>query len=178
IVHIPMEPLNKALNPGPHALKVSQNTKKLRDEINWNLSQFDGYVGVNNHMGSRITTNKRAMNQVMAELKSRDLFFVDSRTIGSSVAAQSARDAGISYAVRDIFLDHEVTQDFISNALIKLENKAKTRGYAIAIGHPHKETIAALKAWLPTLEGKGLALVPVSQLLNRPASTELQAKAQ
>ena len=176
MVHIPMEPLNSNLDGGPHVLRSSQSKEELLDVLDWGLSQFDGYVGVNNHMGSKITADKEAMDQVMAELKSRGLFFVDSRTISSSVAADSARDAVIPYGVRDIFLDHEVTPEFIESALIKLENKAAARGYAIAIGHPHKETIKALKEWIPTLEGKGFTLVPVSELLMRPVSEDMQAK--
>jgi hypothetical protein len=176
MVHIPMEPLNGNLDGGPRVLKSSQSKAELLDALDWGLSQFDGYVGINNHMGSKITADKVAMDLIMAELKSRDLFFVDSRTIGSSVAAKSARDAKIPYAVRDIFLDHEATPEFIQSALTKLENKAAARGYAIAIGHPHKETIDALKEWIPTLEAKGLTLVPVSELLMRPTSEDMQAK--
>jgi len=176
MVHIPMEPLNSKLDAGPHVLTVSQSKEELLDTLDWGLSQFDGYVGINNHMGSKITADKRAMDEVMANLKTRKLFFVDSRTIGSSVAAQSARETGIPYGVRDIFLDHEVTSEFIQGALTKLENKAATRGYAIAIGHPHKETINALKEWLPTLKDKGLTLVPVSELLQYPLDENAQAK--
>ncbi len=176
MVHIPMEPLNGNIDAGPRVLRGSQSKEELLDALDWGLSQFDGYVGINNHMGSKITADKKAMDQVMSDLKSRGLFFVDSRTIGSSVAAKSARDAGIPYAVRDIFLDHEVTSEFIQGALAKLESKAATRGYAIAIGHPHKETINALKKWIPTLEEKGFTLVPVSELLMRPTSENMQAK--
>ena len=176
MVHMPMEPLNGKLDAGPRVLMVSQSKEEILDTLDWGLSQFDGYVGINNHMGSRITADKEAMDHIMAELKARGLFFVDSRTIGSSVAAQSAREAGIPYAVRDIFLDHEVTPEFIRSALQKLENKAATRGYAIAIGHPHKETIVALKEWIPTLDEKGLSLVPVSELLQQPVPEGAQAK--
>lgn len=172
MVHMPMEPMNRNLDGGPHVLKVSQSKEELIETLDWGLSQFDGYVGINNHMGSRTTADKRSMDHVMKELKKRGLFFVDSRTIGSSVAAKSANEAGIPYAVRDIFLDHEVNPEFINQALAKLENKANSRGYAIAIGHPHKDTINALKEWLPTLKEKGLTLVPVSALLKHPSNKE------
>ncbi len=175
MVHIPMEPLNGNLDGGPRVLKASQSEKGLLDTLDWGLSQFDGYVGINNHMGSKITADKKAMDQIMKDLKKRNLFFVDSRTIGSSVAAHSAREAGIPYAVRDIFIDHEVTPEFIQGALANLETKAATRGYVIAIGHPHKETIDALKEWIPTLKDKGFTLVPASNLLNQPLLKDAQA---
>ncbi|MFP4097831.1 MAG: divergent polysaccharide deacetylase family protein [Alphaproteobacteria bacterium] len=176
MVHIPMQPLNDTLDTGPHALNTSQSETELLDALDWGLSQFEGYVGINNHMGSRLTADQKAMDYVMAALKKRGLFFVDSRTISTSVADHSARQAGIPYAVRDIFIDHEVTPEFIAGALKKIEHKALARGYAIAIGHPHKETIEALKVWIPSLKDKGLTLVPVSALLNVPIEQNEHAR--
>lgn len=167
MLHLPMEPMSKYKDAGSHVLKVNQSREKLLKDIEWNLSRFKGYVGVNNHMGSRMTQDKRSMDQVMKYLKKRNLFFIDSRTIGNSVAAESARDFGLDYAKRDVFIDHEITEEFVSNALKKLENKALRNGYAIAIGHPHKVTIKVLKEWLPTLKDKGLTLVPASSVLYR-----------
>lgn len=168
MVHIPMQPMSNTTDPGPHALKANHSKAMLTENLNWNLSRFEGFVGVNNHMGSRITQDKAAMNHIMQHLKKRNLFFIDSRTISTSVAAQTARDNGLAYAERDIFLDHEITPEFIQGALKKLEQKAYDQGYAIAIGHPHKETIEALKKWIPTLESKNLTLVPASALIRQP----------
>jgi len=172
MVHIPMQPMSNTTDPGPHALKASQSKAILTENLNWNLSRFEGFVGVNNHMGSRITQDKNAMNHIMQHLKKRNLFFIDSRTIGTSVAAKTARDNGLAYAERDIFLDHEITPEFIQGALKKLEKKAYDQGYAIAIGHPHKETIEALKKWIPTLESKNLTLVPASALIHQPVEQD------
>ncbi len=170
MVHIPMEAMNEYMDGGPKVLKTSSSDKELEDMLDWGLSQFDGFVGINNHMGSKLTQDENAMNHIMKYLKNKDgdLFFIDSKTIGSSVAAKSARNLGVPYAVRDVFIDHEQTPEFIEAALLELEGLANKNGYAIAIGHPHKETIAALKAWLPTLKDKGLTLVPASKLINQP----------
>ncbi len=105
----------------------------------------------------------------MGLLKGRGLYFIDSKTIGSSVAAETAREYGIPYAIRDVFLDHEISTEFVRSALKKLENMAHKKGYAIAIGHPHKETIEVLKEWIPTLKDKGLTLVPASAVIRHPA---------
>lgn len=172
MVHIPMQPMSNTTDPGPHALKANQSKAILTENLNWNLSRFEGFVGVNNHMGSRITQDQNAMNHIMKHLKKRNLFFIDSRTIGTSIAAQTARDNGLAYAERDIFLDHEITPEFIQGALKKLEQKAYDQGYAIAIGHPHKETIEALKKWIPTLESKNLTLVPASALIHQPVEQD------
>ncbi|PCJ99731.1 MAG: hypothetical protein COA45_02620 [Zetaproteobacteria bacterium] len=168
MLHMPMEPMNGQLDGGPNVLKVGQGEEAFLKTFEWGLSSFDGFVGVNNHMGSRLTKDSLSMQRVMRYLKNKDLFFIDSKTIGSSVAASTARETGIPYAERDVFLDHEINTEFINNALEKLEHKARSQGYAIAIGHPHKETIAALKAWLPTLQEKGLTLVPASRVIKHP----------
>ncbi len=168
MLHMPMEPLNGSLDGGPHVLTTKQGEAAFIETLQWGLDSFDGFVGVNNHMGSRLTKDALSMHRVMDHLKNKDLYFIDSKTIGSSVAARIARDTGIPYAVRDVFLDHEINAEFIKNALKQLERTARDQGYAIAIGHPHKETIAALKEWLPTLEEKGLTLVPASQVIKYP----------
>lgn len=168
MLHMPMEPLNGSLDGGPHVLTTGQGETDFRDTLQWGLDSFDGFVGVNNHMGSRLTKDALSMHRLMDHLKNKDLYFIDSKTIGSSVAARIARETGIPYAVRDVFLDHEINAKFIKNALEQLERTARAQGYAIAIGHPHKETIAALKKWLPTLKEKGLTLVPASQVIKYP----------
>ncbi len=170
MVHIPMEPIKSYIDGGPKVLKSSQNETEFMNVLDWGLTQFDGFVGINNHMGSKLTQDKNAMHRVMDYLKVRDdnLYFIDSKTINSSIAANVASKKGVSYNERDVFLDHEINKEFIEASLKKLEAIANKKGYAIAIGHPHKETIAALKKWLPTLENKGLTLVPMSRLVKHP----------
>ncbi len=168
MLHMPMEAMNSSLDGGPKVLKKSQSNDEFISILEWGLSSFDGFVGFNNHMGSSLTKNRDAMQRMMNHIKGRDLFFIDSKTIGSSVAASVARENGIAYAERDVFIDHEISKDFIRKSLVKLESVAKRQGYAIAIGHPHKETIAVLKEWLPTLKAKGLTLVPASKVVKYP----------
>ena len=177
MLHMPMEPMNTKIDGGPKVLRGSLGNEEFIEVLEWGLSSFDGFVGLNNHMGSRLTKDKDAMQRLMSHLKGKDLFFIDSKTIGSSVAADTARDNGIPYAVRDVFIDHEISMEFLRSSLKKLEDVANRNGYAIAIGHPHKETIAALKEWLPTLEGKGLTLVPASKLIKHPIAAEAAAVA-
>lgn len=178
MVHMPMEPMNNHQDGGPRVLSTKQSDEQLRDTLNWGLSQFDGFVGVNNHMGSRLTQDRHAMDVVMEELKKRDVYFVDSKTIGSSVAAEMAREHGLYYAERDVFLDHKITPEFIRDALKKVEQTARRQGYAVAIGHPHQETIDALKEWLPTVESKGYTLVPASAILKQPVVDDRVAATQ
>jgi len=137
----------------------------LLKSINWNLDQTDKVVGINNHMGSRFTSDLEGMQTVTEVLNERGLLFLDSVTSGSSVAHTAAEDAGIPFAVRNVFLDHEDDLASIKRQLRATESVAKRTGVAIAIGHPRDKTLEALGEWLPTLSERGFQLVPISAVV-------------
>ena len=167
LLHVPMEPEGRGYDPGPNvlsdALEDAENLRRLR----WALSRFEGYIGINNHMGSRFTSNPDAMGMVLGELQGRGLAFIDSRTSGRTVGARLARDMGMPYAERNIFLDDDDALAAIQARLRDTEKTARRQGYAVAIGHPREETLKALEAWLPAVEQRGFALVPVSAIIRR-----------
>jgi polysaccharide deacetylase 2 family uncharacterized protein YibQ len=167
MVHVPMEPLDGELDAGPQALLDRLPADELMRRLRWDLSRFDGYVGINNHMGSRFTQSREGMRLVLQEVKARGLLFIDSRTIADSVGGKVAAELGVPHADRDIFLDNEQEAAAVEQQLARTEEVARKRGYAIAIGHPHHATIAALTRWLPTLERRGFVLVPVSAIVRR-----------
>lgn len=168
LVHVPMEP-QKMLgnNPGPQVLMVGQSAETIRSRLTYNLSRFDSFVGINNHMGSRFTTDATGMGVVAEELRARGLMFLDSVTSGKTVAARVTRQAGVPTVSRTIFLDNVNETNAVLEQLSKLEAAARKSGHAIAIGHPRDGTIAALARWLPTLKQKGIVLVPVSTIARR-----------
>lgn len=172
LVHVPMEPVGANYDPGPDSslLKVGLSAEDIQGRLEHDLSQFYGFVGVNNHMGSKFTSDRAGMRVALAELQSRGLLFLDSRTSGQSVGAEIAREVGIPFAERNVFLDNVPSLVEVSTQLEKLELYARQYGHAIAIGHPHDGTIEALTAWLPTLEAKGFALAPVSAIVKRQAT--------
>lgn len=169
LIHTPMEPMNGRLDMGPIALKegMSEAAFKavLREQV---FPAFSGYIGINNHMGSRLTQDKQAMRWVMEELKARNLAFVDSVTIQTSVAARTAQEYGVPFAVREVFLDHDEREGAVHKQLAELERRARKEGYAVAIGHPKPHTIHALQQWIPGLKERGFELVPVSAVLEKP----------
>lgn len=167
MIHVPMEPMSSKIDPGPMALKDGMTEEVLRLNLSKIFQSFDGYAGINNHMGSKLTQDENAMRVVMKHLVDQDLFFVDSKTSAQSVAGDMAAAHGLRYAQRDVFLDHEDTPEFVAHALRNLERIAYRRGIAIGIGHPKKNTIDALKRWIPTLKDKNLTLVPVSKVVKR-----------
>ena len=166
MLHLPMEP-NGRNDPGPNALLVSSTDAELRQRTNAALDSFDGYVGANNHMGSRFTAFRPGMETVMRQFKSRGVMFLDSRTTAQSVGDQMAQEMGVPSIVRHVFLDDEETLDAVRRKLAETEAVARRQGFAVAIGHPHDVTLQALGEWLPTVQGKGLVLAPSSAVLRK-----------
>jgi uncharacterized protein len=101
------------------------------------------------------------------ELHRRGLLFLDSRTTPATVGGAMAARYDVPFAVRNIFLDNETSADAVWEQLTKTEADARRTGSAVAIGHPHDGTIAALAQWLPTLRLRGFALVPISRIVER-----------
>jgi len=167
MAHLPMEPIDPKENPGPGALLVSMDDATIRKTIAGDLDNWSGYVGINNHMGSKFTKDRARMNVVMDELKARGLLWLDSKTIGDTVGPSAAKAAGVPFVERDIFLDNTETVEAVTAQLEALVTAAKAHGTAIGIGHPHDATFTALRAWLPHLAGRGITLLPVTEILKR-----------
>ena len=170
-LHVPMEPLDRGLDAGPNVLKTELTPEENRRRLDWALSQLDGYVGINNHMGSRFTSSEADMRPVLEEVRARGLAFLDSRTTAATVAGKMASEMGLPHIDRDVFIDNDETVDSVLAQLQRTEDIARKRGRALAIGHPHATTIAALLKWLPTLKEKGFVLVPASALLHQETAT-------
>lgn len=168
LVHLPMAAgQHIRLDRGGLQQGISEN--ELLDTVRQALSQIPQARGLNNHMGSALTEQDEPMGWLMAELKAHQLFFVDSRTSGRSVAQRVARQQGLASAGRDIFLDNERDLVKINAQFNKLIRLARQRGQAIAIGHPYPETIHYLQQVLPLMDDAGIQVVPVSSLLDTPA---------
>lgn len=164
MLHLPMEPMGSE-KPGPGALMASMEPDEVRAATIKALDSFQGYVGVNNHMGSKFTLLRKGMEPVIEVMRERGLYFVDSRTGAKSIAEDVAREAGLRVAGRDVFLDDKRTPDAVRAELERVEAIASRKGWAIAIGHPHAVTLDALEEWIPKAEAKGYRFVPVSELV-------------
>lgn len=167
MVHVPMQPKSADADPGPKVLRVRDTPVQLAEKLEWGLSRFGGYVGVNNHMGSRFTTDQAGMQAVMTALGGRGLFFLDSMTAPDSAGVSTARAAGVPVLTRDVFLDNEDSPEEVRYRLEQVEKIALRTGAAIAIGHPHDATITVLRDWIPDALSRGFAIVPVSALVRR-----------
>lgn len=166
LLHLPMEHRGKNGKQAPGVLRSDMTPMDFLDTLNGNLASVPGAVGVNNHEGSSLTENKEAMKFLMAELKARELFFLDSFTSSDSVGYITAKEFGLRTARRDVFLDNDINQDAIRKQLEELSRMAKEHGRAIGIGHPHPATISELRRWLAAAPEQGVVIVPVSKIIN------------
>lgn len=164
LVHVPMEPKDK--NKYGEDLNILKTDMTL-DEIKQLTEDFLKGVpyakGANNHMGSKFTEDGEKLEAFFVVLKKKGLFFLDSRTSSESKAYEGSKRLGIKSFQRDIFLDHEVTESKISEQLDIAIKEAYAKGYAIAIGHPHRETINVLKKRYDEIT-KVVDIVPLSKL--------------
>ncbi len=167
LAHVPMEPAQALVDPGPGVLLTGHDRPELLRRLRWDLARFDGYVGVNNHMGSRFTGDREAMRTVLREIKARGLLYLDSRTTAATVAPALAAEIGVAFLSRDRFIDNVGTPAAIRAELATLEELARLNGAAIGIGHPRDATLDTLEAWLPEMRRAGFRLVPVSAILRR-----------
>ncbi|MEJ2142246.1 MAG: divergent polysaccharide deacetylase family protein [Gammaproteobacteria bacterium] len=163
-VHMPMQS-DEAKKMGPGGLHQAMSEVELVKTVKDDLSAVPHAVGFNNHMGSLLTRMDTTMETVMKAAYRPGLYFIDSKTTHDSVALQHARRVGIYSAIRDVFLDHVKTRQFIENQLDTLVKQARTKGTAIAIGHPYKITLEILEQWIPHVEAQGVKLVSVSELI-------------
>ena len=166
LLHLPMEPIGfPEEDPGDGAIFVRQDGATIRALLGQALSEIPGVAGVNNHMGSLATADSRVMEEVLAELKKRGLFFLDSRTTAETLGYAMATAMGVPAARRDLFIDPVDEVGSVEDNLWALGAIAGEQGEAIGIGHDREQTLLALEAVMPRLESRGHRFVPVSQLV-------------
>ncbi len=170
ILHLPMQPKGPLKGLGPGALMSGMSPEDIDDTLSKDLASVPGAEGVNNHMGSLLTEDKAAMGALMAGLKSRKLFFVDSLTTAGSEGWRMAKKAGVPFARRDVFLDDLSDETYIKAQFERLVAIAKKRGIAVAIGHPRPMTLKVLGIELPNLPKQGVRLARVSEALKAAGS--------
>ncbi|WP_159816995.1 divergent polysaccharide deacetylase family protein [Colwellia sp. 20A7] len=163
MLHIPMEAENgKKLGPG--GLTSTMNEAEILASLSDSLAEIPFAIGINNHMGSHLTQLNKPMTWTMNFLKQHHLLFLDSKTSPDSKAGSIAKLIGVPIRNRHVFLDNHLTDKYITQQFQSLVRYAKSQKTAIAIAHPHPETIQALKRLIPTLAKDNIELVPLSAL--------------
>ena len=165
LLHLPMESANGGAKPEAIELRRGMQPDEVTRLLAEMLKTVPHAVGVNNHQGSLATADGPLMAAVMAALRERQLFFIDSRTTTATVAYDAAVEARVPAASRKVFLDDIPAREAILRQLALAARHARQQGSAIAIGHPYPATLQALEEYLPQLEAQGIALVFASELV-------------
>lgn len=166
MLHLPMEAhSNSDEYPADYLLKTDMSPLKIDRLLTSILDKMPFVVGVNNHMGSKATEDKAVMSTVFKQLKYRGLFFMDSRVTSKSVCASLARQAGLPFASRDVFLDNINERGPIEESLAELARIALKRGKAIAIGHDRSLTLQVIEDKVLWFREQGIELVTVKDYI-------------
>ena len=166
LLHLPMEPKeNNDEGPEEGTLLAKMGEEEFVVTLNGHLSKIEGVKGVNNHMGSLLSEREDKMALLFRELRKRKLFYVDSRTTPQTVASKVAAEMKVPVASRSVFLDNELSQEAMKIQWDRLFALAREQGHAVAIAHPHRETLVFLRGHLQDLRGY-LRLVRVADIVN------------
>jgi len=170
LLHLPMQPeeSDKDRFLGPGALTLNMTRQQLVSTVKDDLHSFPHIIGVNNHMGSLLTQMPDDMEWLMHYLRGTGKFYIDSVTSHQSVAAGIARENHIPALSRDVFLDNELNIDYINRQFDRLIDVARRNGHAIAIGHPHAQTLQVLANRLSSLKEYGVILVSLKRMVAAP----------
>ncbi|MDR0761759.1 MAG: divergent polysaccharide deacetylase family protein [Campylobacteraceae bacterium] len=151
MVHLPLEAVNFE-RPESVTILVSDSYDEILEKLSRFKQQFPRAVYYNNHTGSKFTADLAAMRRLIDAMDELDLIFVDSRTIAQTKAPEIFAKQGRKLLQRDVFLDNEIEEKAIKAQLMVAVNKAKERGFAIAIGHPHDKTLDVIANSLEVLK--------------------------
>ena len=168
LIHMPMKPLSKQPLE-KDTLAPSMSAEEIDRIIKNAISRVPYAKGMNNHMGSEMTSSLTGMKNVMRSLSHSNLFFLDSVTIGNTQAVNAAKEFGVPTARRNIFIDNNQSEEETRTQLNKAIAYARKHGSAVAIGHPHPSTVRALQKFLPGLPND-IELVAVSALVGHQPS--------
>ncbi len=146
-------------------LEVGDSYEKIYKKLDLIKKLYPDVKFLNNHTGSKFTSNLPSMENFMRAMKKHNLYFLDSRTTAKSKAPIAAKKYGVKYLVRNVFLDNKSDFDYIQGQLKQALRIAKKEGHAIAIGHPHKMTLKVLKESKYLLKDFDVVYIDKLQLL-------------
>jgi uncharacterized protein len=169
IVHLPMEPIRgKRSWLGPGAIFTDLSEAEIRKRVEAAIDAVPHAIGMNNHMGSRATSDKRVMRIVLQVCKDRGLFFLDSRTSYHTVIPKVAAELGVNVLHNDVFLDDVYSRRHVMRQIKSVKEFLQEHDSCVVIGHVGPSgtiTAGALKDAIPELKNNAV-FVPISQMLS------------
>ena len=166
MLHLPLEPHeNSDHYPDGYIIQTQMPTGRIIDRLTAALASVPYADGINNHMGSKATENRRLMAIIFNQLKARHLFFVDSRVTSKTVCPRLARETRLPFAQRDVFLDNVNRRPEIEKQFAELSRIARERGFAVGIGHARELTWEIIEEQTEKLKEQGFEIVPVKDIV-------------
>ena len=166
ILHLPLEANDKSAPAESGTIRTDMGEKEILSMLERDIASVPPLKGVSNHQGSKATEDNAVMAVILNDLKKRGLFYFDSLVTDKSVCRALAKQTGVRYAKRDMFLDNTPSPDYIEKQVLALRRLAFRRGSAIAVCHDRKNTIAVLSRMMPELSGEGIRFVQLSDMVN------------
>lgn len=166
IIHMPMQSTVSSSGEEEFKLKTGMTSEEIEWRLNEALNEIPEAVGINNHQGSKATTDGKVMAVVASVLKNKNKFFLDSRTSSKTVGESTMRSVGVPTARRHIFLDNDLNIKNISKQLNKLVDVSEKKGLAIGIGHVKGNTLKVLEREIPDLLERGFDFKFLSQVVD------------
>jgi hypothetical protein len=164
LLQAPMEPPDYPANdPGPTTLLASDPARNI-ERLHMMMARFPGYVGLANHLGGRFLSDEAALAPVLRDVAGRGLFYVEDMSSEQSLVGSLAPGVGLTALRADVVVDRRDTPDAVKASLDELEAIARKRGTAIGAASALPNALAQIKRWADGLEGRGVALVPLSAM--------------
>ena len=165
IIHMPMESENYSPGEDEYKLLTSMTSELLENKLIQAFESLPEAIGMNNHQGSKATSDSKTMTVLASVLKDRGKYFIDSRTSSLTIGEKTMISFGVPTARRNIFLDNNNDLDKIEEQMNKLANSAKKNGVAVGLGHARKNTLSVLEKIVPDLLDKGFVFQFASQIV-------------
>jgi polysaccharide deacetylase 2 family uncharacterized protein YibQ len=172
LLQAPMEPFDYPDNdPGPQTLLTSLTPDQNIDRLHWQMSRFQGYVGIVSYMGARFTASEQSLAPVLRETAKRGLIYVDDGASPRSVASQFAGSHNLPFAKADVVIDAVPTPVEIDRALARLEMAARDHGTAVGLANALPGTVTRIAEWAKKVEARGFVLVPITMVAVKEKSS-------
>jgi uncharacterized protein len=172
LLQAPMEPFGYPDNdPGPQTLLTSLTPDQNIDRLHWQMSRFQGYVGIVSYMGASFTASEQSLAPVLRETAKRGLIYVDDGASQRSVAGQLAGSHNLPFAKADVVIDAVPTAVEIDRALARLEMAARDHGTAVGLANALPETVTRIAEWAKKVEARGFVLVPITMVAVKEKSS-------
>ncbi len=163
LLHVPMQAIADKEGSSQYVIGVDTSEDKIADYLAELQEKFPEAIGVNNHRGSKATSDNQTMLRFMNAYASTGWGFLDSHTIAKTIANKVAADYDIPVVQNCVFIDAKSDLATMKKKLYDALRTAEERGSAVAICHAREAILPFLK-YLSKNEFGSVTFVTVDEL--------------